>query len=48
MQERKQILEAVAETVDGKAEVIANIGVFATEHGIELAKHAEKTGVSAI
>ena len=48
MQERKQMLEAVVEAADGKAEVIANIGVFATEHGIELAKHAQKTGVAAI
>lgn len=47
-EERRQMLETVVKAVDGKGDVIANIGVFATEQGIELAKHAESLGVSAI
>lgn len=46
--ERKYALEAVLEAVEGKADVIANIGMFATEHGAELAEHAKKAGASAI
>ena len=46
--ERRQMLESVVKAVDGRGDVIANIGVFATEQGIELAKHAESLGVSAI
>lgn len=48
VEERKYLLEAVKEAVDGRGEIIANIGMFATEHGVELAKHAEKQQVSAI
>lgn len=48
MEERKRLLEAVMETAGKKVKIIANIGLFATAHGIELAKHAEKLGVSAI
>lgn len=46
--ERKFALEHVMKAVDGRVDVIANIGVFATEQGIELAKHAESLGVAAI
>ena len=46
--ERRLALEEVMKAVDGRAKVIANIGVFATEHGVELAKHAESLGVDAI
>lgn len=46
--ERKSTLERVMKAVDGRGDVIANIGVFSTEQGIELAKHAESLGVSAI
>ena len=46
--ERKYALEAVMEAVDGKADVIANIGMFATEHSMDLARHAAKVGVTAI
>ncbi len=46
--ERKYALEAVIEAVDGKADVIANIGLFATEHSMELAEHAAKAGATAI
>ena len=46
--ERKKMLEAVVEACDPKLDVIANIGMLATEHSIELAKHAEKLNVKAI
>ena len=49
MDERKYALEAVMEAVQGtEASVIANVGVFATEHGLALADHARRAGVSAI
>lgn len=48
MEERKYLLEAVMEAVGNQAEVIVNVGMFATEHGMELAKHAQKQQVSAI
>lgn len=48
LEERRQVLEEVVKAVNGRGDVIANIGVFATEQGIELAKHAEAMGVSAI
>ena len=48
LEERRQVLESVVKAVNGRGDVIANIGVFATEQGIELAKHAESMGVSAI
>ncbi|MDO4275797.1 MAG: N-acetylneuraminate lyase [Eubacteriales bacterium] len=46
--ERRFMLEQVVKAVDGRGAVIANIGVFATSQGIELAKHAESLGVSAV
>lgn len=46
--ERKYLLEAVMEAADKKAEVLVNIGMFATEHSIELAKHAQSQQVSAV
>jgi len=46
--ERMQVLEAVIEAANRRVDVIVNVGVFATEHGIELAKHAEKFGAAAI
>ena len=48
LEERREMLEHVVKAVDGRGDVIANIGVFATEQGVELAKHAEGLGVSAI
>ena len=48
MEERRYLTEAVTEAVDGRADVIVNIGMFATEHGIALARHAGRCGVSAI
>lgn len=48
MEERKKILGAVKEAADPGLDIIANIGMLATEQSIELAQHAQKTGVSAI
>lgn len=48
MTERKYLLEAVSEAVAGRKKIIVNVGMFATEHSVELAKHAEKMNVSAI
>lgn len=46
--ERMLVLEAVKEACEPGKVVIANIGMLATEHSIQLAKHAEKVGVTAI
>lgn len=48
MNERKQLLKQVTDIVSNSADVIVNVGMFSTEHSIELAKDAEKNGVSAI
>lgn len=48
VEERRFMLEQVMKAVDGRADVIANIGLFSTEQGVELAKHAESLGVSAV
>lgn len=46
--ERMHALEVVMSAIGGKVDVIANIGVFSTDQGIKLAKHADRLGVSAI
>lgn len=48
VEERKYLLEAVKEAAGGQADVIVNIGMFATEHSLELARHAGSRGASAI
>lgn len=48
MAERKELIEKIVGIVNGRGKVIANIGVFATCHGIEMAKTAESLGVDAI
>lgn len=48
IEERKKMLEAVMDAADGRADVIANIGVFSTRDGIELAEHAERMGAAAV
>lgn len=47
MEERKKVLEAVKEAA-GDSAIIAHIGMLATKHSVELARHAEKTGVTAV
>jgi len=48
LDERKRILEIVNDEVKDRAFIIANIGCMGTKFSIELAKHAEETGVDAI
>lgn len=48
LDERKRILEIVKDEVKDRAFIIANIGCMGTKFSIELAKHAEATGVDAI
>ncbi len=48
LEERKQILEIVKETVNEKAAIIAHIGCISTSQAVDLAKHAEKLKIDAI
>jgi len=48
VEERKQVLETVVKVVGDRVRIIANIGMFATEHGISLARHAQQLGIAAI
>jgi N-acetylneuraminate lyase len=48
MEERKQLIDIVVDEVKGKCTLIAHIGCVATDHAVELAKHAENAGVDAI
>lgn len=48
MDERKDILETVVDTVNGRCAVIAHIGAISQDTAIELASHAEKAGVDAV
>lgn len=47
-EERKRVLETVADAAQGKLTVIAHVGALATRDSVELAKHAESVGVDAI
>ncbi|MDR1418815.1 MAG: N-acetylneuraminate lyase [Treponema sp.] len=47
-EERKTVLEIAMKAAGDKVQIIANIGMLSTEQGIDLAKHADKLGVSAI
>lgn len=46
--ERKAYAETVIKTVNGRIPVIVHVGDIGTKKSIELAKHAEKIGASAI
>jgi N-acetylneuraminate lyase len=46
--ERKRILEIVKDEVGDKASIIVNIGCISTKFSIDLARHSEEVGVSAI
>jgi N-acetylneuraminate lyase len=48
MEERKHILEVVSQEAKGKATIIAHIGSIATDHAIELGRHAADLGVDAV
>lgn len=47
-EERKQVLETVIRTTDGKVPVIAHVGDIGTTKTIELAKHAQASGATAV
>ena len=46
--ERKKVMETVIKTADGRVPVIAHVGNVGTEKTVELAKHAEAAGASAV
>ncbi len=48
LDERKRVLEIVKDEVKDRAFIIANIGCMGTKFSIELANHAEETGVNII
>lgn len=47
-EQRVQLVKAVCEIVNGRCDVIANIGTFSTKATIEMAEEAGKYGVSAV
>ncbi|MGM0877920.1 MAG: N-acetylneuraminate lyase [Bacillota bacterium] len=47
-EERKTILEIVSHEAKGKAKIIAHIGSIATDHALELSRHAAELQVDAI
>lgn len=48
LEERKKVLEKVVEAVAGRAPVIAHVGTIRTADAVELARHAQRSGVQAI
>ncbi|MBC7319679.1 N-acetylneuraminate lyase [bacterium] len=46
--ERKRVLEIVKDEVKDSALIIVNVGCISTKFSVELAKHAESVGVSAV
>jgi len=48
LEERKYILEIVAQEAKGRAAIIAHIGCISTEQAMELARHAADVGADAI
>jgi N-acetylneuraminate lyase len=48
MEERKTILDIVADEVSGRATIIYHVGTIGTADAIELAKHGKRVGVDAI
>jgi len=46
--ERKKVIETVVDEVNGRVPVIAHIGTANTKDAVELAKHAEATGATAV
>lgn len=46
--ERKSVVEAVVEEVDGRVPIIVHVGAIATVQAIDLAKHACEVGADAI
>ncbi len=48
VQERKQLVEAVVEAVDGRVPVIVHVGAISTPETAELAHHAQAAGADAV
>jgi dihydrodipicolinate synthase/N-acetylneuraminate lyase len=48
VEERKRVAEVVIDEVSGRVPVIMHIGGASTRSGVELAKHAEKAGATAV
>lgn len=48
LEERKQVLEQVLKTVDGRVPVIAHVGTIRTRDAIDLADHARSAGALAV
>ena len=48
VEERKEILETVADQANGRCKLIAHIGHISTDTAVELADHAKSIGVNAI
>jgi 4-hydroxy-tetrahydrodipicolinate synthase len=46
--EQDALLRAVVEAVGDRAHVVAGVGTFNTAHSVELARHAEKAGATAL
>ena len=47
-EERKQVVEVVVDQVAGRVPLISHVGAIGTKISIDLAKHAEKTGVDVL
>lgn len=47
-EERKEVLETVCETVNGRCTIIAHIGNISADSAIRLARHAESVGADAV
>lgn len=48
IEERKQVAEVIIEETDGKVPIIVQVGSPYTKNALQLAKHAEKSGASAV
>src|SRR3954449_3497353 len=47
-EEKERLLRAVVEAVGHRAHVVAGVGTYDTHHTVELARQAEKAGVSGL
>ncbi|HET7312045.1 MAG TPA: 4-hydroxy-tetrahydrodipicolinate synthase [Mycobacteriales bacterium] len=47
-EEKERLLRAVVEAVGARAHVVAGVGTYDTAHSVELARHAEKAGVTGL
>ncbi len=47
-EEKADLLRAVLDAVEGRAQVVAGVGTYDTNHSVELARDAEKAGAQAL